>query len=101
MKLFIDDERLPPRDNEWWHIVENSTDAIEWLEETRSFGENVEFISFDHDLGGDDTSRPVVNWIIENNYFPDHCTIHSQNPVGRDWLEGTIERYFPKGCLIK
>ncbi len=52
-----------------------------------------ERVSFDHDLGGDDTSRPVVIWMIENNFRFDNYHVHSANPVGAQWLTGMIERY--------
>lgn len=60
-------------------------------------------ISFDHDLGGDDTSRRVVLWLCENsepNKWPATASVHSMNPIGREWLTGMIQRY-GEGCRIK
>jgi hypothetical protein len=54
-------------------------------------------MSLDHDLGGDDTTRPIVLWCCENDFWPVEVRIHTANPVGRDWLEGMIERYKHEG----
>jgi len=50
-------------------------------------------MSLDHDLGDDDTTRPVVMWCCYNDWWPDSVVVHSANPVGVEWLEGMIERY--------
>lgn len=97
--LFIDDERNPP---EHWTeggsnsvITARTSDAAIWiLQQMKDNGHTLDFISFDHDLGGDDTTRLVVNWCIENQFFPRSATVHSMNPIGKEWLEGTINRYF-------
>jgi len=85
MKLWVDDLREPP---EGWRWAKSSRAAILRLE-FDSFTE----ISLDHDLGGDDTPRPVVLWMIENDYQPHRIHVHTANPVGREWLEGMIRRY--------
>lgn len=94
LKLFIDDLRDPP--DETWEHVKTSDAAIELLKFFSSDGMlwcPRESISFDHDLGGDDTTRPVLIWMIENNFRFDNYYVHSANPVGVDWLLGMIERY--------
>ncbi len=58
-------------------------------------GVQLEAVSFDHDLGGDDTTRPVVLWFCETGWWPEKCHIHSMNPIGREWLAGMITRYGP------
>lgn len=52
-------------------------------------------LSLDHDLGGDDTTRCIVLWLIDNdvNAWIDEIRCHSQNPVGREWVEEMIKRY--------
>jgi hypothetical protein len=88
MKLWIDDERPAPNG---WYWAETSADAIEWIERM-AFSE----VSFDHDLGGDDTTRKVVLWMLDNNItWPPIVRVHTANPVGREWLEGMINRYGP------
>jgi hypothetical protein len=82
-KLFIDDERFPVTDD--WVIVRTSQDAIAAVQE-RGFPT---FISFDHDLGGDDTSILFINWLTdelidERIQIPSDFDyyVHSQNNVG-------------------
>jgi len=89
-RLFIDDERFPVDAD--WKIVRTSQAAIEFM---ANHGWP-SYISFDHDLGGDDTSRRVVNWMIEQALdglyrgpMPEYY-VHSQNPVGRDWINARM-----------
>lgn len=94
LRLWIDDLRTPPDDT--WDWVTTSEAAIALLTHFQRDGMlwiPREAISFDHDLGGDDTSRRVVLWMIENNFRFDRYAVHSANPVGREWLLGMIERY--------
>lgn len=87
-KLWIDDLRTPPGND--WLWATSSSEAIFLLSTVSDIIE----ISFDHDLGGDDTTRPVVLWLCENpDKWPDYCVVHSMNPIGRTWLEGMISRY--------
>lgn len=92
-KLFIDDERWPPgppdpqSHAENWQIARSSIAAMDMIE---MMGIPA-FISFDHDLGGDDTSMKFLWWFIEYCMdlqergepftLPDF-DVHSQNPVG-------------------
>lgn len=84
-KLFIDDERFPATDD--WVIVRSSQEAIAMIIE---YGMPY-FISFDHDLGGEDTAIRVIRWIIESfldgnlEIHPDFdFYVHSQNPIGAE-----------------
>ena len=93
MKIWVDDLRPPPDDS--WEWAKTSLEALGWLWHVRMCYEDchIEVMSLDHDLGGDDTTRPIVLWMCENNFWPDEVVVHSANPVGIDWLEGMIERY--------
>lgn len=91
-KLFIDDERFPVTDD--WVIVRSSKQAIAWVQ---TYGIPTH-ISFDHDLGGDDTSRVFIQWLTdqlidEKLKFPPNFsfTVHSQNPIGARWIQGTMD----------
>lgn len=98
MKIWLDDERDPQNwveNPKSWFWVKNSYDAIELLDDIRRRGNSIDIMSFDHDLGGDDTSRRVVLWMCENDFWPDECRVHSMNNVGREWLTGMIDRYGP------
>jgi hypothetical protein len=53
----------------------------------------------DHDLGGDDTIRPLVLWLAEQA-FSGHAypvgliVICSLNIVGVEWMESTLSPYY-------
>jgi hypothetical protein len=87
MRLYIDDLRDPP--SEEWRVARTSAEALGILEAHKVLHEDpllIEEISFDHDLGGDDTTRRIMDWIEENHYWPLRVFIHTGNPVGRDYL---------------
>lgn len=90
MKIWVDDLREPPPD--WWWCT-NSHSAIELIAAARVKHIEVTDLSLDHDLGGDDTTRPVVMWMWENDCWPQRVVCHSSNPVGREWIEGMVKRY--------
>ena len=100
MKIWVDDIRTPPDDS--WKWVKTSGEAIKLLSDYVKLKfdyeldiEYLEVMSLDHDLGGDDTTRPIVLWCCENDFWPVEVVVHSANPVGREWLEGMIRRYKP------
>lgn len=86
-KLFLDDERFPPgEDISEWVICRTSDQAIEYVK-TRGWPS---FISFDHDLGGEDTSMKFIEWLTTRVLDEGHLTlpfdfyVHSQNPIGAE-----------------
>lgn len=85
-KLWVDDLRTPPDDSWWW--AKTSKRAIAFL-----YFPWIAQMSLDHDLGGDDTTRPVVLWMCEHGVWPATVRVHSANPVGVEWLMGMIQRY--------
>lgn len=98
--LFIDDLRDPPPSLVGDIIVaRTSVDALNILKtDTQvSFDE----IWFDHDLGGDDTTMPVVDYLC---YLSAHDTpasvgrfvVHSANPVGVRTILASFRRYYPQ-----
>lgn len=94
MKLFIDDIRTPPDDS--WKVAKNSNEAKKFIED---YG-IPDCISFDHDLGEDDTSMIFVNWLIDqildkNVVFSKFkFFVHSDNPVGSKNIEETIKNFW-------
>lgn len=101
--LFLDDERLPPRDDREWAIARSCTDAIQLI---RLKGSCPSYISFDHDLGAGETGpypdgMSFANWLVESdldsgyNFIPSDFSfyVHSQNPVGRGNIEGILNNY--------
>jgi len=100
MKIFVDDLREPPDTD--WIICRNSDSAMEILLHLYDINTPMllEEISLDHDLGGDDNTRYIVNFFCETAWWP-QIYVHTANFLGRDWLEGTILRYAPEGTLKK
>ena len=96
MKVWVDDIRLPP-DNTWLKRL-TSQGAIDWLESCKTQGWSIDIMSLDHDLGGDDTTRPIVIWMCDNDFWPVQVVVHSANPPGVYWLEGMIDRYHPNNA---
>ena len=101
MKIWVDDIRTPPDDTWWW--CKSSQETIRTLTNAKiavakgwvGKDEAVTIMSLDHDLGGEDTTRYVVLWCCNNDFWPVEVVVHSANPVGVEWLEGMIERYKP------
>lgn len=96
MKIWVDDIRPPPDDT--WTWLYTSKEAVLYLGTVKGnvdkgLPNEIFEMSLDHDLGGDDTTRPIVLWMCENDFWPVEVVVHSANPVGREWLEGMIERY--------
>jgi len=99
MILFVDDLRNPEdRGFDVNSVVtRSSAETISWLEENGV----PDFITFDHDLGGDDTAMDVVDFLIERDL--DTCgefisedftfNVHSDNPVGKANIEGKLNGY--------
>ena len=94
MKLWIDDIRTPP---DGWEWAKTSKEAIDVIDNNE-----VSHISFDHDLGGDDTTRKVVMDICHKGFnFPPLLSVHSANPVGRDWLLSMFKTYAPNSRVVR
>lgn len=60
MRLFVDDERPAP---EGWELVTDFREAVRRIDQCRVAGEPFEGLSLDHDLGGDDTTRPIIRYL--------------------------------------
>lgn len=94
-RMFIDDLRDPPDDS--WIIARTSSEALEYMREHGCPAE----ISFDHDLGCDDTAMRVVKQIVEQDletggkFIPDNFVffVHSANLVGARNIEGHLNGY--------
>lgn len=94
--LYIDDIRFPTTDRDWT-IVRSSIEAFAFFTEHGC----PEYISFDHDLGGEDTSMIIVKWMVERDldsdgkFIPENFTynVHSANPVGHANIMGYLKSY--------
>lgn len=95
MKLYIDDIRSPP--SYFDALTKSSKETIEFM---NNYG-CPEFISFDHDLGGDDTSMSIVHYMINKDLDTDGLFIpqgfsfevHSANPVGANNITYLLNNY--------
>jgi len=91
-KLWIDDVRRPP--DKSWYWAKTSEDAIHAINVGIYSGMVYREISFDHDLGGDDTAYRVATFIeeyAEKGYLARiKWYIHSANPVGRARLHAAL-----------
>jgi hypothetical protein len=95
--LFLDDERQIsdvqlPADMSVF-LARSVAQATAYVEE---FGAP-NFMSLDHDLGGDETAMQFVHWLLEQyeldpKEFPQY-QVHSQNPVGKANLIALVESW--------
>jgi hypothetical protein len=86
-RLWVDDLREPPDHD--WAVARTSAEAVEMLSTT-----DYDTLSLDHDLGGEDTTRPVVRWLCDHpDRWPVEVQVHTADPVGREWLFGMIGRH--------
>ena len=98
IKLYIDDVRDAPDPS--WIVLRTPQEAIDVLAQYQSENVTIGEIMFDHDLGYDEktgeewTIRPVVLWMIENEYYPRKASCHSANPWGRKWVQDMIDDFF-------
>ena len=97
MKIYIDDIREPP--DKSWTVIRELNVALDLIKVLEFYDSKIQAISFDHDLGGDDTTRPIMMFLCEKNYWPKKIYVHTANNVGRQWLEGMANHYGPSGIL--
>lgn len=93
INIFLDDERFPPKDFNY-SIVRNYDDFVYMIE---NFG-IPNFISFDHDLGlgktGFDCAKFLVDRMLNQNVnYRIEYTVHSQNPVGKENIQGLLDNW--------
>lgn len=91
MRLWVDDERPPPDDT--WTWVKTADEALDAF---LNRGLNIVEISFDHDLGEGGTTRELASCVLglahAGQRQPPRWYVHSANPVGKEWLESTLNR---------
>lgn len=90
--LFIDDTRTPVFDAV---IARSVKEAMPLLDE------EWDEIWLDHDLGGNQTIRPIVTQMELRAFMGEPVRvgkvfIHSANTVGRQWIRAGLEKYY---CL--
>jgi hypothetical protein len=91
MNIYLDDVRDLPVEYEGWVVARTAEEALHLIASNGL--ENIEILSFDHDLGEDRMSGYDLAVIIEEMVYEAGFTkvpefrIHSANPVGRKNLE--------------
>lgn len=91
--LLIDDERnLRPGifyGEPEVDVARTSAEAIQFLRTTPEYT----LVLWDHDLGGEDTTREVIRWIeaqAEPPKIADNI-VHSMNPIGAKWVHDSLK----------
>ncbi len=75
-KLFVDDVRACPTG---WVLARDYSEACRYLATN-----NCDMISLDHDLGNNSkTGLDIVNFMVDNGFYPTKVTLHTMNPVGK------------------
>ena len=89
-KLYLDDLRVTP---EGFDRVYNYADFVEYITQNGL----PDFISFDHDLGEDesgyDCAKYLVEYCIEHNLQLPKFSVHSQNPVDKENIERLLNNF--------
>jgi hypothetical protein len=96
VNMYLDDLRNPPPIKKWL-ILRSSKEAIDYVKKHGM----PEYCSFDHDLGGDDTTMVFLKWLVDydmdngGKVIPEsfHYDIHSANPVGVKNISGLLDNY--------
>ncbi len=96
IKLYIDDIRNP-KTNDNWIVLRTSQEAIDYIKNNPC----PEYVSLDHDLGGEDTIMVFLKWLIDydldnrGTIIPANFTwnIHSANNVGVSNIDGLLKSY--------
>lgn len=75
-------------------IARTSKDALSILSEDP---DGFDAIFLDHDLGGEDTTRPIAFYLEEKAFLEDwypvgRIFIHTSNSVGRKWIYDSLNR---------
>lgn len=94
MKIWLDDIREAPAGYVHCRSVNGAIRVITENEGSHA----IELIDCDHDLGdyaydGGDGIK-LIDWLTERGtFYP--IRLHTMNPVGRDNMQRTIDRYWP------
>lgn len=96
VKIWLDDMREAPSGYVHCHSVNEAKSKIALCEKNNM---KISVIDCDHDLGdyaadGGDGIK-LIDWLTEREtFYP--IKLHTQNPVGRENMQRTIDRYWRK-----
>lgn len=95
MKIFLDDIRNPP-DDSWVQVY----DYADFVNTVYMYINEIECISFDHDLGENKTGYDCISWleekILTENWPVPELYVHTSNPSGRERIEMAIKNIYNK-----
>lgn len=105
MYIYLDDIRMPPKDENTWVIVRNFEAFKRQCELAWSQSQEIEFISFDHDLAfdhyageyfsGEKTGADAAKWLCQSCIAHGHkipaYAVHSRNVPGAANIVSIIE----------
>ena len=89
-KIWLDDIRPAPEGFFWAKTYKEAIWAIKIMDDL--YGK-VDFISFDHDLGGEQSGYDVAKYLVRNQIVVDKYVVHSANPVGKRNIEQLLNHY--------
>lgn len=84
IKVYFDDLREPPDDT--WVVIRDIATFQDYVVKNGV----PKFISFDHDLGGDERAIDAIKWMIEKELEIYQWQIHSANPVGAENMKSLL-----------
>ena len=96
MKIFLDDFRDIPAGSTGFNVAKNYEQCEMMLE---IFGNDLEFIDLDYDLGGHKTGLDILIFMKSNNIMPKHINIHSDHPEGAPAMRHFAEENFPDSLI--
>ncbi|SRR6266511_1232725 len=92
LKLWIDNIEEPPDDTwEWVTTSEAAIATLDFFSDEGMLWCPREAISFTYSLAGDDTTVPVLAWMVKNKFYFDHYMTHCKDLVKNEWLVDTID----------
>lgn len=94
LRLWIDPEREPP--DHTWDWVTTSEAAIALMDGFQDYGlmwVPREYISLTYRLRGDDTTWPVIHWMVENRFYFNQYFIHNCTPAEEATINSVIKEY--------
>lgn len=90
MNLWLDDLRIPSKEYKW------IKDYKEFINHIETYG-LPDFISFDHDLGEEETGYDCAKWLVEyclnNDKKLPNFKVHSMNPIGKRNIEYLFKNF--------
>ncbi len=98
-QIVVDDLRSHRDDldvEEGWLFLRTGADAVEFFAKNSDL--EIEAVYFDHDMGGDDTTRELALYFEERAYFNKPVKVqkiylHTSNSSGRAWLYASLRNY--------